>query len=205
MFVSTMAEHTANLLNNPKASVLVTEAQGAGDQLAQARMTLVGDMVEVQKTEKLIEDFRKVHPAAYYIEFNDFKCFRMDVKHVRYIGGFGEMSWVKPEHYAEAEEDLVALGNAHAIEHMNQDHTEHTLLMVKSMGGMPDATEASVLNIDRYGFDVLAETPTGKRRSRIGWLEDRKLQRGDEVRWAMVDLTNKARELLGIPIPENKH
>merc|ERR1719240_489176 len=162
-------------------------------------MTLVGDMLEVPKTEKLIQDFRKAHPAAYYIDFQDFKCFRMDVRHVRYIGGFGEMSWVEPKQYSEAEEDVVALGNAGAVKHMNEDHGEHTLLMVKSMGGMPEATEASVLNIDRYGFDVLAETPSGKRRSRIGWLNRRKLTSGDEVRLAMVELTSKARELLGIP------
>ena len=49
-FVSTMAEHTANLLTSGKCSVVVTETQGTGDQLAQARMTLVGDMGKVSCT-----------------------------------------------------------------------------------------------------------------------------------------------------------
>ena len=46
-FISTMAEHTHNLLADPKGSILVSETQGQGDQLANARLTLVGQMVQV--------------------------------------------------------------------------------------------------------------------------------------------------------------
>ena len=83
-FVSTMAEHTANLLTSPKASIVVTEEQGSGDQLAQARMTLVGDMAEVEKTEELKQAFLALHNEAFYVDFDDFLCMRMEVKALRW-------------------------------------------------------------------------------------------------------------------------
>ena len=173
-FVSTMAEHTANLLTSPKCSLVVTEMQGTGDQLAQARMTVVGDMEKVEKTEALKAEFLRVHPAAFYVDFDDFLCMRMAVKTVRYIGGFGEMSWVKGDDYSAAEIDPVSADGeavAYAVAHMNEDHPEATLLVVQVLGGLPEAVEASVLNFDRYGFDVLAITDEGPRRTRIGFKE----------------------------------
>lgn len=173
-FVSTMAEHTANLLNSSKCSIVVTETQGSGDQLAQARMTVVGDMARVEKTEALKAEFLRVHPEAFYVDFEDFLCMRMTVTAVRYIGGFGEMSWVPPHDFEAAPVDPIAADAAavaSAVEHMNADHAEATLLMVQKLGGLPDALEASVLSFDRYGFDVLAETAEGPRRTRIGFPE----------------------------------
>ena len=95
-FVSTMAEHTANLLTSPKASIVVTEEQGSGDQLAQARMTLVGDMAEVEKTEELKQAFLALHNEAFYVDFDDFLCMRMEVKALSkplLRLGFGELGF----------------------------------------------------------------------------------------------------------------
>eukprot|EP01047_Picozoa_sp_COSAG01_P010047 COSAG01_NODE_422_length_17262_cov_42.635903_1_plen_113_part_00 len=75
-FISTMAEHTANLLTSSKCSIVVTETQGTGDQLAQARMTLVGDMAPIEKTEQLRGQFLELHPSAFYVDFEDFLCMR---------------------------------------------------------------------------------------------------------------------------------
>eukprot|EP01043_Picozoa_sp_COSAG02_P024910 COSAG02_NODE_1380_length_12986_cov_13.843563_9_plen_324_part_00 len=173
-FVSTMAEHTANLLTSSRCSVVVTEEQGTGDQLAQARMTIVGDMLQTEKTEVLKRQFLRHHPQAFYVDFEDFLCMRMSVTAIRYIGGFGEMSWVEPTEYSIAGADPVAVDVSaveYAVSHMNDDHREATLEMVQVLGGLPDAVDATVLSFDRYGFDVLAETAEGPRRTRIGFVE----------------------------------
>ena len=159
-FVSTMAEHTANLLTSAKASIVVTEVQGSGDQLAQARTTLVGDMETVEKTEALKSEFLRVHESAFYVDFDDFICMRMEVKAIRYIGGFGDMSWVEPAEFNEADVDPVAADVEavdFAVGHMNEDHAEATLMMVQQLAGLPDAVDATILAMDRYGFDVLAQ------------------------------------------------
>ena len=157
-------------------------------------MTVVGDMRETPKTDELKSQFMSKHPQSYYVDFDDFKCFKMEVKTVRYIGGFGEMGWVAPDDYTKAVPDQVFLTSSGAVEHMNEDHLEHTLLMVRALGGIPEATAASVLSIDRYGFEVLADTASGKRRTRVGF--SRVVSERDQLRKEMVDLTNRARTLL---------
>ena len=43
------------------------------------------------------------HPeASTYAGFADFGFFRLEPTHVRYVGGFGRMSWVDAKSYADA-------------------------------------------------------------------------------------------------------
>ena len=51
----------------------------------QARMTLVGDMAEVEKTEELKQAFLALHNEAFYVDFDDFLCMRMEVKALRWV------------------------------------------------------------------------------------------------------------------------
>src|SRR5579862_7234822 len=49
--ISTMAMHTQNLQADPRASLLVTQPDAAGDPLALSRNTLVGNVMSVPETE----------------------------------------------------------------------------------------------------------------------------------------------------------
>lgn len=195
-FVSRLAEHTASLEKAPRCSLLVTAIQGQGDQLAQARLTLVGTMKRVEKTEARKNAFKAKHPAAYYVDFDDFFCFEMQPECLRYIGGFGEMSWVEGEHYTAAQPDAVVARSDSAVAHMNADHADAVLLMTQAFAGLPEATKATILSLDRYGFDVLAELPDGLRRSRVGFKS--RLDTAEDIRPAVVGLTNEARQRLGV-------
>lgn len=44
-------------------------------------MLQVGDMRETEKTAELKQAFLAAHPAAFYVEFEDFKCFALEVCH----------------------------------------------------------------------------------------------------------------------------
>ena len=60
-----------------------------------------------------------LNPAsAYYIDFGDFSFWRLEVRSVRYVGGYGRMSWVEAADYAAAEADplpgVLAAGPAAA-------------------------------------------------------------------------------------------
>ena len=53
--------------------------------------------------------YLEANPAsAYYIDFGDFTFYRLDVQSIRYVGGYGRMSWVDASVYAEAEPDPLA-------------------------------------------------------------------------------------------------
>jgi hypothetical protein len=40
--------------------------------------------------------------SASYIDFGDFGFWRLEVRSVRYVGGYGRMSWVEPGDYRAA-------------------------------------------------------------------------------------------------------
>ena len=112
LFVSLMAEHTQNAIRDPRASLLVTEPVPDGaDPLASGRVTLLGLLSTVADDDRPTARDRYIaaNPtSAYYIDFGDFAFYRLDVQSIRYVGGYGRMSWVDPAHYAAAEPDPLA-------------------------------------------------------------------------------------------------
>lgn len=197
-FVSLMAEHTQNALADPRASLLVTEPVPEGaDPLASGRATLLGRMNRVPDTERdsIRDRYLAANPsAAYYIEFGDFTFFRLDVESIRYVGGYGRMSWVDAEAYAAAEADPLA-GEVAAgiIAHMNADHADAQLMYCQYLAGRIDTTSATMSAVDRYGFDLVAVSPTGRSTVRIAFAEP--CDDGIAVRTAMVALVGEARRL----------
>jgi putative heme iron utilization protein len=106
LLLSSLAEHTANLEACGHASLLVREEVAAGaDPLALGRVTLVGSCTRVgdEEADACRETFLDVHPEARtYAGFADFGFFRLAPEHVRYVGGFGRMSWVDARAYEDA-------------------------------------------------------------------------------------------------------
>jgi heme iron utilization protein len=107
LLLSRLAEHTANLEASGHASLLVSEgADGGGtDALALGRVTLVGSCNRVPEVDvdACRQTFLDRHPeASTYVGFADFGFFRLEPAHVRYVGGFGRMSWVEAKSYADA-------------------------------------------------------------------------------------------------------
>jgi putative heme iron utilization protein len=196
VFVSTMAEHTRNAAADPRASLIVTEPFPEGsDPLAAGRVTLIGDLLEVSGDQRPVvrETFLAVNPAsAYYIDFGDFSFWRLEVRSVRYVGGYGRMSWVEADDYAAAEADPLAGEPAVGIlEHMNADHAASILLMARVLGGQTEATEATMTAVDRYGFDVVVGGPSGRAAVRLGF--DAAVATPEAVRPAMIQLVERAR------------
>jgi heme iron utilization protein len=149
----------------------------------------------MDKTAGVVQEFRTRHPSAAYAAFDDFYAFCFHPERIRYIGGFGEMSWVDARSFASARPDPVSKDvNAvqGAVSHMNADHADANLLLVNKFGRLPRPADAAVmLSIDRYGMDFLAETPDGKRRVRVGFAAA--LNSADEIKAAVVDATKRAK------------
>lgn len=201
VFVSTMAEHTRNAAVDPRASLIVTEPFPEGsDPLAAGRVTLIGDLTEVGPEERAAvrDTYLARNPSsAYYIDFGDFSFWRLEVRSVRYVGGYGRMSWVPAGGYAAAEPDPLAPGGPGVLEHMNADHAGALVLMARTLAGQADATAAVMTGVDRYGFDLVVQSPSGRAAVRVGWGAD--LAGPDDVRPAMVRLVHEARARAGAP------
>src|SRR5688572_14519353 len=104
--ISGLAEHTRNLERDSRASLLVAESASA-DPLANGRVTMLGLCKRVEGDGGSARAaFFAVHPnARYYADFRDFAFWMLDVDSVRYIGGYGRMSWISKADWQSAEPD----------------------------------------------------------------------------------------------------
>jgi len=195
--LSTLAEHTSNLKARSEASVLVSEPLGTHDEpLALGRVTILGVCKAVSEDEReaVKTTFLAQQPSAsYYVDFSDFAFYRLEPAALRYVGGFGRMSWVEPDAYATAEADPLAAAAGDVITHMNTDHADAVLLYATKLADLPTATSATLTAVDRYGFDLAAITPEGKRTARLAF--DEAVSTSDEVRRAMIALLKRARAM----------
>ena len=102
LLLSKLAEHTKNLEARPEASVLVVDDAREGDPLAGPRVSILGPCEPVPATEvaAVRATFLARHPeAASYVDFKDFGFFRLEPAALRYVEGFGRMSWVTAADY----------------------------------------------------------------------------------------------------------
>lgn len=192
--ISTMAMHTQNLQNDPRASLLITQSAGDGDPLGASRVTLIGNVVTVPPPD--VANARKLYVeryanSKYWVNFDDFSFYRMDVLDVYYVGGFGVMGWVQAGDYDGAQPDPLADVAAGIIEHMNADHKDALVLLAKTCAGI-ESQEASMTSVDRLGFHVRLKTQDGARGARIGFL--REVGDANEARKVLVEMVQTARQ-----------
>ena len=194
--VSTLAEHTRNLQRDPRASLLVAES-GSEDPLANGRVTLLGPCRQVDGDGGSARvAFLATHPnAAYYADFRDFAFWRLEVESIRYIGGYGRMSWVEAAEWHTAEPDPLAASAAGIIAHMNADHADGMVLYCKAFSKATNITAASMTGVDRYGFEMSAVTAEGPRPVRLAFADQ--VGTPEEVRAALVAMLKDARTKLG--------
>lgn len=164
VLMSTMAEHARNLAEDRRCSLLVTAPEPSGTgRLAGARATLIGEMVPVDAEEQdaATSDYLAAHPGAYWAEFPDFGVHRLEVVAIRYVRGFGEMSWVDAQAYRTAEPDPTAPAEHGIVTHMNDDHAHSMRAMVDHFLDVDgDVADVTMLSCDRYGFDLRLDLAT---------------------------------------------
>src|SRR3954470_13446608 len=145
--ISTLAEHTHNLERDARASLLVAEG-GSDDPLANGRVTVLGECRRIAADDPELPNARKaflaVHPnARYYADFRDFAFWKLHVDSVRYIGGYGRMSWISKADWQAAEPDPLGPSAAGIIAHMNADHADALVLCCKAFSKATEIASAS--------------------------------------------------------------
>jgi putative heme iron utilization protein len=191
--ISTMAMHTQNLQADPRASLLVTQADASGDPLGASRVTLLGNVAPIAKPE--VAAARKLYLERYanskhWVDFEDFSFHRMDVVDVYFVGGFGVMGWVTASEYNDAKPDPLADAATGIIQHMNADHRDALVLIAGAFAGI-EAQAATITAVDRLGFHVRLMTSEGIRGARIAFL--REATSPMEARTVLVEMTQRAR------------
>jgi putative heme iron utilization protein len=197
--ISKLATHTQNLLRDPRASLMAHESR-AEDPLANGRVTLVGPCEKIAEPSAARAAFLAVHPrASYYADFEDFAFYRLRVQSVRYIGGYGRMSWVDAGDWRAATPDPLAPDAEGILRHMNDDHAEALVLYARAFTRATDASDVAMTGIDRYGFELSVATPSGRRPARVAFASE--ITTPLAARQALVALVKEARAKLGVSAP----
>jgi len=129
--------------------------------------------------------------SKYWVDYEDFFFYRMEVVDVYYVGGFGVMGWVAASEYGAAHPDPLADAMNGILEHMNSDHKDSLVLLARSFAGI-GAKEAAMTSVDRFGFEVRLTTEEGVRGARIPFL--REVSSPAEVRSVLVEMVGQARQ-----------
>jgi hypothetical protein len=191
--ISGLAVHTQNLRKDGRSSVMLSEA-GDENPLALGRITLVGQCSELDEgaVEGAKTAYLDVHPQAeFYLSYGDFSFWRLAVRSVRYIGGFGRMSWLSVDEWFAAEPDPIAPSATAIIRHMNDDHVKAMTDYCKAFTQATEFSEVKMTGVDRYGFEMSVKTADGWRPIRLAF--DEPVTTPQQVRTAMVAMAAKAR------------
>src|SRR3984885_2806742 len=191
--ISTMAMHTQNLQQDGRASLLATQSEAGGDPLGAGRVTLVGNVAPIAAAE--VGEARRLYlerheNSKYWVDFDDFSFFAMDVVDVYYVGGFGVMGWITAQEYSQAHPDPLADAAAGILQHMNADHQDALILLARFYAGI-EAQEAVMTSVDRLGFHVRMKTEEGMKGARIAFLSE--VNTPGETRKVLVEMVQQAR------------
>lgn len=192
LLLSSLAEHTRNASVDPRVSVVVGDAYRSPYPQMSARVTLLGTLQRLERTDALRSEYLAIHPrAAAWIDFNDFAFFGLTPSRLRFIAGFGRMNWPAADDYLQSQPDMMAASADGVISHMNDDHRHNLVDMVRAFAQQSAASDAVMIGLDHLGFDVVAITDDQPHEVRIPF--DEPLQHPREVRKAMVALAQRAK------------
>lgn len=172
MLLSELAEHSANIARDARASLLfradlVSSQAGEAleDPLAGPRVTVVGRAV---KSEDAVHRARFLarHPAArVYADFKDFHIYRLGVERAHLVAGFGVVRWMDGDDFLYAGEARELAASEEAIvAHMNADHTEALALYAERLLNLAPQAGAPwrMTGIDPEGCDLRRSAETAR-------------------------------------------
>jgi putative heme iron utilization protein len=193
LLISSMAMHTQNLEADPRASLLVTQPGWTEDPLAGGRVTLIGHAARVLAGGRAAvrEAYLARHPnAAFWVDFEDFSFWRLEVADLYFVGGFAAMDWITSEGYASARPDPLADAAEDILAHMNRDHADALLTLARAHADA-GAEEAIMLSVDRLGFRVRMKSGERLHAERISF--PREATTAEECRAALIEMIGRAR------------
>jgi len=155
LLMSDLSDHTRNLAEDSRASLLFVQPTRHRNPQRGARVTVMG---KIRKTNKLehAARFLTIHPEAeMYAGFGDFNFYRMSVERAHWVGGFARAQWLGGKYVTPGGAAVRAISESKAgiMEHMNSDHDNAVdLYAQKLLGRRGDGWR--MVGIDGDGADL---------------------------------------------------
>ena len=153
ILISRIAQHTHNLRQDPKCSLLIGERE-ADDVQAVGRLTYLAEaekLAEAVAIEAAAERYYRYFPdSANYHKAHDFDFWVLKPVRHRYIGGFGAIHWIDQLTLANP---FVGKAERSMVEHMNTDHAQAIAHYV-DLAGLSASEPAQLAGIDSEGMHL---------------------------------------------------
>jgi putative heme iron utilization protein len=95
LLLSRLAQHTKNLLADPRVSLLFDGTAGLEEPLTGPRLTVLGSAAPCSDPRAL-ERYLALHSsAATYAGFSDFDLYKVTIGRGHLVAGFGKIRWVE--------------------------------------------------------------------------------------------------------------
>lgn len=180
LLLSTLSDHTKNLLADPALSMLFEGTAGFANPQEGPRATVMGRVEKVTGADldRVRGRYLARHPgAALYAGFGDFAFFRVTMERVHWVGGFGKAAWLERHltvdprvaaAFVEAEprliEDLQPTADRIAAARLKRRGKGWTLTAVDPDGGVLMKGKRT----DRFAFDAPLDDPNQVRAALSG-------------------------------------
>src|SRR5712691_1300610 len=167
LLLSDLAQHTKNLLADPRVSLLFDDTAGLPDPLAGPRLSVLGRAERVDDP-RLAARFAARHPASErYAGFADFHLYRVVIERGHLVAGFGRIAWIAAEQLRfPAEAEALEAAEAEIVRHMNADHAEAIALYAERLLGRQGAGWR-MTGIDPEGIDLRRPMELGGETARL--------------------------------------
>lgn len=199
IYISLIAEHYKNLVQDPRASLCIFDPFGVHDPQSHARATILTSFEVVPDSERQSVQalYESRFPSAVNYEIaHNFVFMRGTPERIRWIGGFGEIGWVEGSDFTAAKPDILAYSGMDVIKHMNEDHKEALGDFVKAFSSLdPDEYGIQMTGIHAGGFTINLAKQANSHTLEIQF--PKMITSAEEVRGTIIALLKEAREKIG--------
>lgn len=155
LLLSDLADHTRNLGEDSRASLLFEAASRRANPQTGPRVTVLG-RVEHSEAIEHRRRFLARHPSAgLYADFADFRVYRMTVDRAHHVGGFGRAEWIDSKDLILAGDTArdIAGSETEILERIKDEHGDAaTLCATRLLGRQGDGW--TVAAVDPEGCDL---------------------------------------------------
>ncbi len=154
ILISSIAQHTKNILSNSKVSLIATEG-GADDLQTVGRITYIANAEKMDDDQDSIKRYYQYFPQSRdFHKIHDFDFFLLQPVRIRFIGGFGQIYWLEKDEFLLAN-PFSFEEEKEMIDHMNLDHAEAIKHYCNSYEISYTSKKAPVMvGIDSEGFNL---------------------------------------------------
>lgn len=155
ILIADIAQHFKNVLADPRVSLTVFD-RSADDLQANGRLTLLADAVRIAPgdADAAQRYYRYFPEARDYHLTHGFAFWRLCLKRIRFIGGFGAIHWLEPGELSRSnpfDEDA----EVSMVSHMNEDHVAAMRGYLRDeLGTAAASAEPSLAGVDAEGIHL---------------------------------------------------